>query len=66
MLRCAHADEEVAEQRVEEEEEEQRVRRSSSSVVRRRRLSLSVCRGRLVGATWLLLLLCLHRKRIVF
>jgi hypothetical protein len=65
MFRCAHADEEVAEQRV-EEEEEQRVRRSSSSVVRRRRLSLSVCRGRLVGATWLLLLLCPQRKRIVF
>jgi hypothetical protein len=36
------------------------------SVVRKRRLSLSVCRGRLEGATWLLLLLRPHRKRIGF
>jgi hypothetical protein len=48
-----------------------RRRRSSgvvrrSSVVRRRRLSLSVCQGRLGGDTWLLLLLCPHRKRIGF
>jgi hypothetical protein len=38
-----------------------------NSVVRRRwRLSLSVYRGRLGRATWLLLLLCLHGKRIGF
>jgi hypothetical protein len=36
------------------------------SVVRRRKLSLSVCRGRLRGATWLLLLLHLHGMRIWF
>jgi hypothetical protein len=41
-------------------------RRGSSSVVRRRRLSLSVCRGRLRGDMWLLLLLHPHRKRIEF
>jgi hypothetical protein len=40
------------------------VRRRSSSMVRKRRLSLSVCRGRLGGATWFLLLLRLHGKRI--
>jgi hypothetical protein len=34
--------------------------------MRRRRLSLSVCRGRLGGATWLLLLLRPHGKRIEF
>jgi hypothetical protein len=32
----------------------------------RRRLSWSMCRGKLRGATWLLLLLCPHRKRIEF
>jgi hypothetical protein len=32
----------------------------------RRRLSLSVCRGRLRGATWLLLLLRPYGKRIGF
>jgi hypothetical protein len=37
-----------------------------SDVVRRRRLSLSVCWGRLGGATWLLLLLRPHKKRIGF
>jgi hypothetical protein len=31
-----------------------------------RRLSLSVRRGKVGGATWLLLLLCLHGKRIEF
>jgi hypothetical protein len=53
-------------------------RRRSSSVLRRsrvvrsgvvrrsRRLSLSVCQGRLGGATWLLLLLHPHGKRIGF
>jgi hypothetical protein len=40
--------------------------RRSSSVVRRRRLSLSVCQGRLIGASWLLLLLHPHEKRIGF
>jgi hypothetical protein len=38
----------------------------SSMVRRRRRLSLHVCRGRLKGATWLLLLLRPHGKRIGF
>jgi hypothetical protein len=33
---------------------------------RRRRLSLSVCQGRLRGATWLLLLLCPNGRRIGF
>jgi hypothetical protein len=37
-----------------------------SSMVRRRRLSLHMCRGRLKGATWLLLLLRPHGKRIGF
>jgi hypothetical protein len=36
------------------------------SVVRKRRLSLSVCRGRLEGATWLLLLMRPHGMRIGF
>jgi hypothetical protein len=36
------------------------------SVVRRRRLSFSMCRGRLRGATWLILLLRPHGKRIGF
>jgi hypothetical protein len=40
--------------------------RRSSMVVRTRRLSLSVYRGRLRGATWLLLLFCPHGKRIGF
>jgi hypothetical protein len=44
---------------------------SSSSVLRRRRsvlrrLHLSVCRGKLGGATWLLLCLRPHGKRIGF
>jgi hypothetical protein len=50
-----------------------RSRRSSvvrrSKVVRRsvvRSLSLSICEGRLRGATWLLLLLRPHGKRIGF
>jgi hypothetical protein len=48
-----------------------RRRRRSSSVLSRssnvlRRLRLSVCQGRLRGATWLLLLLCPHGKRIGF
>jgi hypothetical protein len=38
------------------------MRRRSSSVVRRRRLSLSVCQGRLKGATWLLLLYARTRR----
>jgi hypothetical protein len=53
------------------------VRRRRSSVVRRskvvrrrsvvrRSLSLSICEGRLGGATWLLLLLRPHGKRIGF
>jgi hypothetical protein len=46
------------------------VRRSNlvrrNRVLRRRRLSLSVWRGRLGGAMWLLLLLHLHEKRIEF
>jgi hypothetical protein len=43
-----------------------RRRRRRRSVVRRRRLSLSVCRGRLIGAMWLILLLRAHGKRIGF
>jgi hypothetical protein len=47
-----------------------RRRSSSSSVLRRRsalrRLHLSVCRGKLGGATWLLLYLHPHGKRIGF
>jgi hypothetical protein len=42
------------------------VRRRKSCIVVRRRLSLSVCCGRLGGATWLLLLLHPHGKRIAF
>jgi hypothetical protein len=42
------------------------VRRRRRSVVRRRRLGLSVCRGRLIGAMWLILLLRAHGKRIGF
>jgi hypothetical protein len=41
-------------------------RMRSSSMVRRRRLSLSLCRGRLVGVMWWLLLLRPHGKRIGF
>jgi hypothetical protein len=37
-----------------------------SNMVRRRRRSLSVYQDRLRGATWLLLLLCPHRKMIGF
>jgi hypothetical protein len=40
------------------------LRRRNSCMVRRRRLNLSLCQGRLVGATWLLLLLHPHEKRI--
>jgi hypothetical protein len=42
------------------------VRRRRSCIVVRRRLHLSVCCGRLRGATWLLLLLHPHGKRIGF
>jgi hypothetical protein len=42
------------------------LRRRSSVVRRRSRLSLSMCQGRLEGATWLLLLLCPHEKMIGF
>jgi hypothetical protein len=48
-------------------------RRRSSSMLRRRRsssmlrrLHLTMCRGRLRGVTWLLLLLHPHGKRIGF
>jgi hypothetical protein len=42
------------------------LRRRRSSMVRRRRLRLIVCRGRLKGATQLLLLLGPHGKMIGF
>jgi hypothetical protein len=81
MLRCACDEEEersIAFQRSDNGEEEERgeeeqhgeeaenVGRGPMTMMRVRRLSLSVCRGRLGGATWLLLLLRPHEKRIEF
>jgi hypothetical protein len=59
---------EVEEQQGVEEEQQQHAKEEEEQHVlrRRRRLSLSVCRGRLRGATWLLLLLHPHGKMIGF
>jgi hypothetical protein len=77
MLRCARdeeqrsiafqcSDDEEEEQRVEEEQHGEEAENVGEGPMRRRRLSLSVCRGRLGGATWLLLLLRPHGKRMEF
>jgi hypothetical protein len=78
MLRCARDEQRsIAFQRPDDEEEKERgeeERRGEEAEnvgegpMRRRvsRLSLSMCRGRLGGATWLLLLLRPYGKRIAF
>jgi hypothetical protein len=69
MLRCVHIelkDRLIAFQRSDDEEEEERGEEERPNEEDENEDAVEVERGRLGGATWLLLLLRLHMKRIGF